>query len=82
MAQEKGIYKEYIIDYEQFEVDIENDGVLLSSIHYINLTTKKMRSTKNPIIGYHHNRGYELFWGAYDTPTFNETEKKFVLNIK
>ena len=68
MAQEKGTFKEYIMDYDQFEVGVEKDGKPLSNIQYINLTTKEMRSTKNPIIGYRHNKGQEPLWVDFDTP--------------
>lgn len=63
-ALEGGTFKEYIMDYDEFEVGVENDGEPLSSIQYINLTTKEMRSTKNPIVGYQHVNG----WWSYDTP--------------
>lgn len=63
-AQERGIFKDYLIDNISFEVGVENDGELLSNVQYINHTSKEMRSTKNPIVGYHHIDG----WGAYDKP--------------
>ena len=67
-AQERGTFKEYIMDYDQFEVGVEKDGEPLSNIQYINLTSKKMRSTKNPIVGYRHNKGQEPLWVDFDTP--------------
>lgn len=67
-AKERGIFKDYLMDNISFEVGVEDNGELLSNIQYINLTSKEMRSTKKPIVGYEHIKGFEPFWGAYDNP--------------
>ena len=70
MAQERdGVnFKKYKTDYCRFEVGVEKDGQLLTMEQYVNLTTSAMRSTKNPIVGYHHSDGFEPMWGPSDYP--------------
>lgn len=43
-------FKKYKTDYRSFNVGVTKDGERLTYSQYINLTTSKMRSTKNPIV--------------------------------
>ena len=70
MAQKRdGVdFNKFNKDYYRFTVGVEKDGQLLTMSQYVNLTTSAMRSTKNPIVGYHHSDGFEPMWGPSDYP--------------
>ena len=49
-------------------MSVVKDGETLSNSQYYNLTTREMRSSKNPIVGYHHEDGFKPMWGPSDHP--------------
>ena len=61
-------FKEYKTGYIFPEVSVVKDGETLSNSQYYNLTTREMRSSKNPIVGYHHEDGFKPMWGPSDHP--------------
>lgn len=61
-------FKKYKTDYIFPEVNVVKDGETLSNSQYYNLTTREMRSSKNPIVGYYHDDGFEPMWGPSDHP--------------
>lgn len=61
-------YNEHDKGWKIVNCDVLYDDEPLKESEFYRLTTKKMRSKKNPIVGYYHSDGLDPFYGPSDYP--------------